>query len=199
LEPLAETGRLELVVSAGLQAIREPILLQVHASGQSIVSSIVLDAQIDSGLYRVELPAGGYQIAVLGLASFPTFDDKPRGVEVVAHETRQVEVALDAGIGVFTLREHSGARLAAARVRVTSNTRLARSWLLIPADSAAAKTAKWADALGVRTPGEYRVLLTPDSYRVSARCLGYADAPQETIQIVAGVETRLSLNLEPPK
>lgn len=196
LQPRAPVGHLLLAVSAGEHRLRDPLLVQVVVPGQAVVSDVVLEAADDSGRYPLTLPAGTYRLTVLGHAMNPTLDARPHDVEVVADRRSPVELELDAGIGVFRLREPSGAVVGAARIRVTSNERFARSWVLAPRDTSVARVPRWVEMLGAHAPGEFRVLLAPGSYRVSAKCLGYSDAALENVVIESGHETSVSLELE---
>lgn len=97
---------------------------------------------------------------------------------------------LDAGICAVDVRNDAGVGLANARLRITSNDELYRTWLLSPTEL---RVLLERDA---PIPGQFEAVLVPGSYTVHVACLGFEERRYGNVVISAGRRTSLEVRLD---
>ena len=196
LTPLARPGRIGLTVTMAGAPYRGPLLLQVVGMERGRRSRAeIASGEVDGrGRRVIRLPAGPYRMRVSGIPGSSTLEQESFAVTIPQLGELARTVALDAGLCEIRLVDAQGCGLAGARVRITCQGPILKSWLLWASDARAL-----AERQTSRPPGRFRALLQPGSYVVMVTCFGFQDRLLENVIIGDGRTTSMVVRLEPER
>jgi len=193
----AEMGTASIALRLGGSPYREPIALRIAEPGTRTGGMYLLGGVDSDGFYRIDLPAGAYQVALGGAPFVPTMQAQWIPLSVSPRRETLNHVDVDAGVLDVHVRSEMGGSLPGARLRITAAAGGAIHSVLVVPPSGRALFDSPDVLVALPIDGTFRVIVAPGDYRLSAGCFGFVDSSWDRISVSSGVIAPIDLALKP--